>query len=90
MMMALMAQSEAYYPRAFVVSELDKENDEVICVDGVEFKWSFKEIEDWERGDLVVAIMSDNGTPNYLFDDYFVEIRYGGFTFADGNWKSLW
>lgn len=67
-----------YYPRAFVVSQLDYARDMVIVTDAVGFEWEFEEIEDWEVGDMVVAIMSDNGTAE-LTDDYFVEIQFAGY-----------
>lgn len=67
-----------YYPRAFVVAELDSQRDMVIVTDAIGFEWEFEGIEDWEVGDMVVAIMNDNRTSE-LFDDYFVEIRYAGY-----------
>lgn len=67
-----------YYPRAFVVSQLDYARDMVIVTDAVGFEWEFEEIEDWEVGDMVVAIMSDNATP-IMSDDYFVKIQFAGY-----------
>lgn len=68
------------YPRAFVVEELDYERDMVIVSDAVGMEWEFEEIEDWDVGDVVVAIMNDNGT-EIITDDYFVDIRFGGYIF---------
>ena len=67
-----------YYPRAFVVDKLDYEKDIVIVVDAVGMEWDFPECDDWEKGDMVVAIMCNNGT-EIITDDYFVEIRFAGY-----------
>lgn len=67
-----------YYPRAFVVSEVDYDRDMVVVTDAVGFEWEFEECEDWEVGDMVVAIMSTNGTEE-ITDDSFVEIRFAGY-----------
>ena len=69
-----------FYPRAFVVSELDYERDMVIVTDAVGLEWEFEEIEDWEIGDMVVAIMNDNAT-EIITDDYFYEIEWSGYNF---------
>lgn len=74
------------YPRAMVVDKLDRENDVVFCIDAVGMEWSFAEIDDWEVGDLVSTILYDNGTPE-IHDDYFVEIRYGGWNFPIEYWE---
>lgn len=75
-----------YYPRAMVVTQLEKETDTVICVDGVGLEWEFNEIDDWEVGDVVAAIMCDNGTPE-IYDDYFVEIRFSGYINPIEYWE---
>lgn len=80
---ALLALNMSVYPRAFIVTELDKAKDVVTVVDSVGYEWEFYGTEDYEKGDLVVAIMSDNGTPENIFDDYFMNIRYGGFNFEE-------
>ena len=67
-----------YYPRAFVVDELDYEKDIVTVVDAFGMKWKFTECDDWEVGDMVVAIMCNNGT-EIITDDYFVEICFAGY-----------
>ncbi len=76
-----------YYPRAFVVSQLDYARDMVIVTDAVGFEWEFEEIEDWEVGDMVVAIMSTNGT-DILTDDYFVEIQFAGYINPIEYWEN--
>lgn len=67
-----------YYPRTFVVDSLDYERDMVIVVDAVGYEWEFVGTEDWEVGDMVSAIMYDNGTES-IFDDSFSKIRYAGY-----------
>ena len=79
---------EKLYPRAFVITELDYENDLVIVEDATEHIWDFEEIEDWEIGDMVVAIMSDNGT-EIMSDDYFVEIRWAGYNFPHNQLEEI-
>lgn len=75
-----------YYPRAFVVDKLDYARDKVIVTDAVGMEWEFAECEDWEKGDMVVAIMCDNGTEN-ITDDYFVEIRFAGYIDPVAYWS---
>lgn len=75
-----------YYPRAFVVSQLDYARDMVIVTDAVGMEWEFAECEDWEKGDMVVAIMCDNGTEN-ITDDYFVEIQFAGYIDPVAYWS---
>jgi len=67
-----------YYPRAFVVDKLDYEKDIVTVVDAVGMKWKFTECDDWEVGDMVVAIMDSKGT-EIITDDSFVEICFAGY-----------
>lgn len=49
------------YPVVGIVTEVDAEADVVYWSDGNN-EWSFYGIEDWETGDGIAAIMSDNGT----------------------------
>lgn len=73
---------EKNYAQTFVVTKIT--DNEVICVDFNGNKWSFTDdAEDWLVGDLVSAIMSDNGT-KIIYDDYFVSVRYSGW--VDGLW----
>ena len=55
------------YPTCGVVSELNEA--------------SFKGIEDWAEGDIVSAIMSDNCTPESIYDDIVVQTRYCGWVY---------
>ena len=74
------------YPRTFMVVNLESETDTVVCIDAVGMEWAFEGIEDWEIGDLVSAIMNDNGTEN-ITDDYFTEIRYAGYISPIESWE---
>ena len=69
------------YPTCGVVSELNEANDLVIFTDFNGNEWSFKGIEDWAEGDIVSAIMSDNCTPESIYDDIVVQTRYCGWVY---------
>lgn len=75
-----------YYPRAFVVSEVDYDRDVVVVTDAVGFEWEFSECDDWEKGDMVVAIMDSKGTET-IFDDSFVTIRFAGYIDPVAYWS---
>ena len=69
---------ETVYPKTFVVSACDLDNDKVFLVDANGNEWAISGIEDWTEGDVASAIMSDNGTPE-IYDDAIIEIRYSGY-----------
>lgn len=69
------------YPRAMQITEFERETDTVVCEDATGLIWAFYGIEDWEIGDLVIATLDDNGTPNRMGDDIIVDVRYSGYTF---------
>ena len=69
------------YSQTFVVIDLETETDTVVCMDATENLWEFQGIEDWQKGDIVSAIMTDNGTPDDVTDDEFVSIRYSGYIY---------
>lgn len=68
------------YPEAFVIDEIDKESDLVYIKTAAGMIYSFKGVEDWMVGDIVAAIMSDNGTPRDIRDDIIISTRYAGYT----------
>ena len=74
------------YPQTFAVVEV--EDNIVTVVDTVGNEWAFESAEDWQRGDLVSAIMSDMGTPNYIYDDEFITEKYSGFCHDSFGWDS--
>ena len=66
------------YPTAGVIVDLDKKNDLVTFSTGSGLLYSFYGISDYAEGDIVAAIMDDNGTPDSLLDDEIVSVRYAG------------
>ena len=74
------------YPQTFAVVEVDAENDLVVCVDTCGNEWAFDGAEDWQRGDMVSAIMSDMGTSDYIYDDEFVSVKYSGYFHDTFGW----
>ena len=70
---------ETVYPKTFVVSACDLDNDTVFLVDSNNNEWAISGIEDWMEGDVASAIMSDNGTPDSIYDDKILDIRYSGY-----------
>lgn len=75
------------YPQTFAVVEVDTENDVVTVVDTIGNEWAFDGAEDWHRGDLVSAIMTDMGTES-IYDDEFVSVKYAGFVHDTFGWDS--
>lgn len=74
---------QAIYPRCFCVYEIDREYDILYLYDGTENNWEYEGVEDYCVGDYVCAIMGDNGTPDYIYDDEIIELRYGGFNYYE-------
>lgn len=70
---------ETLYPKTFTVSAVDLDNDMVFLVDFNGNEWCISGIEDWAEGDVASAIMSDNGTPDSIYDDKILDIRYSGY-----------
>ncbi len=71
------------YPQTFVVGNVDYEHDVLILIDYNENEWECYGIEDYDIGDIIAAIMDDNGT-EIIFDDEIIDLRYAGY--MDG-WK---
>lgn len=70
--------SAEIYPNTMFVIDLDETNDEVICIDFNGNTWSFSGIEDWAIGDIVSMIMDNNNTPQTIYDDSIMQVRYSG------------
>lgn len=66
------------YPQTFVVEHINYEHDVMILVDYNENEWECFGIEDYDIGDIIAAIMDDNGT-EIIFDDEIVDLRYAGY-----------
>ena len=69
---------DSIYPRTAVVTDLDYDEDLVICTDSVGFDWVFEGIEDWSEGDVVSLLMWDADTPDSILDDVILKAYYGG------------
>lgn len=66
------------YATTFVVTETRETNDLVILTDLTSgHQYAFTGIEDWERGNVVACVMSDNGTTN-IYDDQILTVKYDG------------
>lgn len=76
------------YPQCFAVVEVDAEADIVTCIDMDGEEWSFNGVEDYQRGDLVSAIMTDMGTPTYIYDDEFISVEFSGRVHDTFGWDS--
>lgn len=66
------------YPQAFIVDTVDPMQDALILIDSMGNKWLWFGIEDYEKGDIVAAIMDDNGT-KIIYDDAIITMRYTGY-----------
>lgn len=66
------------YPQAFIVSATDTAQDALVLVDSVGNEWVWFDIEDYAVGDIVAAIMDDNGT-EIIYDDAIITMRYTGY-----------
>lgn len=67
------------YSKSTVVVELNYSDDIVVCEDFNGNLWTFNGTEDWCVGDICSMIMSDNNTPDNIYDDTIEEVRYDGF-----------
>ena len=65
------------YPKTMTVVKVDCARDTVTCEDCNGNLWQFEGVEDWQRGDIVSAIMYGNET-EIIYDDEIVSVRYGG------------
>lgn len=69
------------YPTTMAVVEIDSDIDIVTCIDNSGEEWSFKGVIDketgraWKRGDMVSALMTDNGTSD-IHDDEFITVSF--------------
>ena len=66
------------YPQTFIVGAVDSMQDALILVDSMENEWLWFGIEDYDVGDIVAAIMDDNGT-EIIYDDAIITMRYTGY-----------
>ena len=76
-LMAVHASAEIY-PQAFVVSEVNYEENTILLVDCNGEGWIWEGIEDYEVDDIIAAIMDDSETET-IYDDIIVMIQYAGY-----------
>lgn len=66
------------YPQAFVVSDVNYDEDLLIMTDYNGYNWVWEGIEDFYIGDIIAVIVDDCDT-EYIFDDTILDIRYAGY-----------
>ena len=72
-------EQQEIHVRTMEIVQLDYNADVVYCIDSVGFEWAFCGCEDYAEGDLVTAIMSNNGTPQTILDDVILDTEYSGY-----------
>lgn len=70
--------SAEIYPQAFVISEVNYEENTILLVDCNGEGWIWEGIEDYGVGDIIAAIMDDSKTET-IYDDIIIMIRYAGY-----------
>ena len=74
----ILTPSNYLYPRTAVVREIDYEQGIIIIEDFEGLFWEFESKEEWSEHYIVSLLMSDNGTPEYIYDDEIIIACYGG------------
>lgn len=69
--------------RVGIVVEANEEEDILVIEDACGLTWEWEGIEDLFEGDVVVMMMSNNNTPESIFDDFILSVEYSGFVAAD-------
>ena len=74
-----LVMSVGLYPQTYRIVEMDRTHDIVTIADPEDYiRYDFYGCEDYEVGDLVSAIMFDNGTED-IHDDAIISVQYAGF-----------
>lgn len=71
--------SGIFYPATYVVTEVDYTDDVVVICDANGNLFEFEGCDDWQKGDLVSAIMYNSQTKQ-IYDDVIVKVKYTGTT----------
>ena len=66
------------YPQTFIVTEVCYEDDIEVLEDFTGNIWECAGCEDWAKGDIASAIMSNNGTDE-MYDDVILSLKYSGY-----------
>lgn len=69
--------------RVGIVVEANEEEDVLVIEDACGLTWEWEGIEDLFEGDVVVMMMSNNNTPESIFDDLILSVEYSGFVAAE-------
>jgi len=83
MVVAFSTARAEIYPQTFFVNDIDRAQNMLILIDFNGNEWLWSDIEDYEKGDIIAAIMEDNGT-EIIYDDIIINIRYSGYI---ENWE---
>ena len=67
-----------HYPLCGTVVEINRENGKVMVEDFNGNLWTFEGCEDWLEGDICAMIISDEATPDTIYDDVIIQTRYCG------------
>lgn len=76
-LIALLIAGNMLYPNAGKIESVNIPDDTVTICDESGNLWDFYGVEDWQEGDKVAMIMSDNRT-EIIYDDEIVDVRYIG------------
>ena len=68
------------YAKTVICTGVYPATDTVLSVDCNGTRWSFSGVQDFEEGDLIALVMSDNGTPETIYDDPVLCATYAGGT----------
>lgn len=66
------------YPQTFEVTEINNAEDYMVLETSTGYMYEWEGVEDYMVGDIVSAIMNDNGTAD-ITDDDIICIKYSGF-----------
>lgn len=69
------------YPKTMQVTYINSRSDTMTLLDGNDFSWDIKGVEDWVVGDICSCIMYNNNTEE-IFDDVILDVKYSGNTQA--------
>lgn len=67
------------YPATGIVTAVGQ--DFIVFTDFNGNEWEYNDPEDWACGDRIAVIMSDNGTPDSIYDDEIMSVRYCGWVY---------
>lgn len=72
--------TETEYPATGIVTAVGE--DFLVFTDFNGNEWELDgDPEDWACGDRIAVIMSDNGTPDSIYDDKIMSVRYCGWVY---------